>query len=146
MKLTSMTSYCLETIKEETSKMQMGGVAKALSKINRYAQFLSQPLKLEMFIPVDEEANVLREKKYIDNTDAFFKYGVALEKVLFKGFKITQSENGYYYSSRIENKVASVFWEDKTTKHWELSKGLKTIEDLVKLELELTQTAINKLS
>ena len=34
---------------------------KALKQIFSYAEFLKQPLKLEMFVPCDEDENVLGE-------------------------------------------------------------------------------------
>lgn len=33
------------------------------SKVNTYASFLKQPLKLGMFVPCDEDGNVLEEPK-----------------------------------------------------------------------------------
>ena len=67
---------------------------KALSWIYNYATFIRQPLKLEMFVPCDEDGNVLEEPKieeeYVDEhtTQIFAQYQYDLdkakEKVLFE--------------------------------------------------------------
>ena len=66
--------------------------------ILNYAKFLSQPLKLEMFVPVDENGNVLEEPnpihtfglepedyEYDDNEVEIYR--TALSNVLFEGFE-----------------------------------------------------------
>ena len=75
---------------------------KALSWIYNYATFLKQPLKLEMFVPCDEDGNVLEEPKieeeYVDEhtTQIFAQYQYDLdkakEKVLFENIPISQAK------------------------------------------------------
>ena len=69
--------------------------------IYKYAQFLKQPLNLGMFVPCDEDGDVLEKPEDYENrlpnmmteyNDEVYRYKQAKEKVLFKGFKI----NGNY--------------------------------------------------
>lgn len=99
----------------------------------KYARFLKQPLKLEMFVPVDEEGNLLEEpeqfKEWI-KSDHYFNasesvthqcrmYKKAKEKVLFE----------------FNNKYSA-----------ELIVELNTdIESIKNLEIELTPNAIKQL-
>ena len=67
---------------------------------NNFDEFLEQPLKVEMFVPCDEEGNVLEEPKkwkdYLQYPDSFdgnkewnelYDYQQAKEKVLFEGIE-----------------------------------------------------------
>ena len=51
-------------------------------KIRNYARFLKQPLKLEMFVPCDEDGNVLGEPQSAWS-DGIEQWEKAKEKVLF---------------------------------------------------------------
>ena len=71
------------------------------NKIFNYANFLKQPLNLGMFVPCDEDGDVLEKPEDYENrlpnmmteyNDEVYRYKQAKEKVLFKGFKI----NGNY--------------------------------------------------
>ena len=64
---------------------------------DNYDDFLEQPLKLEMFVPCDEEGDILEEptnyEKRLLNmmteyNDEVYTYYQAKEKVLFEGFHI----------------------------------------------------------
>lgn len=95
MKLISMTDFV-------SNYTETGCLLKEINKIRNYASFLKQPLKLEMFVPCDEDGNVLEEPKHISETEFkmfeegglykaysenLSKYEQAKEKVLFEGFK-----------------------------------------------------------
>ena len=63
-----------------------------------YDNFLKQPSKLEMFVPCDEDGDVLEKpedyEKRLPNmmteyNDEVYRYKQAKEKVLFEGFEIT---------------------------------------------------------
>lgn len=67
-------------------------------RVTNYTHFLKQPLKLEYFVPCDEEGNILR--KPADDDYSFYthknqsvneEYQEALEKVLFEGFEYTKN-------------------------------------------------------
>jgi hypothetical protein len=56
-------------------------------KIRNYATFLKQPLKLEMFVPCDDEGNVLEYipiHRFADNPEKYRRYKKAKENVLFE--------------------------------------------------------------
>ena len=93
MKLISMTFFVLQ--RDITDIKQRDSIVK-------YANFLKLPLKLEMFVPCDEDGNVLEEPKieaeYVDErtTQIFAQYQYDLdkakEKVLFEGIPIAQAK------------------------------------------------------
>lgn len=80
----------------------------ALSWIYNYATFLKQPLKLEMFVPCDEDGNIWQypptkeewewaQKDSADAEQSFkqkeYYYEKAKEKVLFEGFEYVKFIN-----------------------------------------------------
>ena len=86
MKLISMVDYVLQQCPNK--KLQFTDALSIVSIVN-YANFLKQPLKLWMFVPCDEEGNVL-VNPYAKNHDAGTKkeieqinYNNAKQKVLF---------------------------------------------------------------
>jgi len=90
MRLESMTDFVLE----QTELLYDKNQSKLIHNIVNYAQFLKQPLKLEMFVPIDNDGNVLKKptfdaymqpKEMFKQDDAYQK---AKSKVLFKGFKL----------------------------------------------------------
>lgn len=96
MKLISMTDFVLE----QTELLYESNPHKLIHKIVNYAQFLKQPLTLGMFVPCDENGNVLEEPKkdyhfMYANGQEFYPHQIdeynlllskAKEKILFKGF------------------------------------------------------------
>lgn len=66
MKLISMTDFVIQ----QRSELMFKELGKACCK---YADFLKQPLKLEMFVPCDEDGNVLSEPKPNDLNGSFFQ-------------------------------------------------------------------------
>lgn len=118
MKLTSMTDFVLE------HKHMILSNSDKYIRISKYAKFLKQPLKLEMFIPCDKDGNVLEEptmEKYgwysanhqeeqsgwmyeegeSEYNKAISKYRKAKTKVLFKVFDDIEAIN--YHISRDRN-------------------------------------------
>lgn len=97
--------------------------------VYNYASFLKKPLRLDMFVEIDDKGNVL----------GTYDPGNEDSKVLFEGFEIEMSKNrvDIYFSnynhisySRIQNNFSSP------------SKLLTTIEDLIIYSgLILTETA-----
>ena len=153
MKLISMTFFVLQ--RDITDIKQRDSIVK-------YANFLKLPLKLEMFVPCDEDGNVLEEPKieeeYVDErtTQIFAQYQYDLdkakEKVLFEEFNLNQKD-----FSKLESifcltkecfqitfftKEKGCFMDNlKTNKTYEI----KTIEDLIQFELELSESAIKQI-
>lgn len=139
-----MTDFVLEqTPKSDIDKAIM---AEDLVLIfYKYANFLKQPLKIEMFVPCDSEGNVLEEpvnynaysnelsrEDYSYNFIDCVNYRQAKEKVLFKGFEVEKFPN--FYLVCYNNKEVYVSWNNS-----------KTIESLTYLNLTLTDSAIKQL-
>ena len=84
-----------------------------LRLIENYAKFLKQPLKLEMFVPCDEEGNILEEPKIENYTQEelehsvmgcdYLDYNKAKEKVLFELNSPVAVETMNYHISRNRN-------------------------------------------
>ena len=118
---------------------------KALSWIYNYATFIKQPLKVEMFVPCDENGTVLEEPQMRPERNSFdeedmdydaqelYDYIKAKEKVLFEGFKPYED----YECAKYEE----VYVDE------EVCDGKFTVEDLIKdvgkTKIKLSQTALN---
>ena len=154
--LIPMTDFVLRIneIEKEIDQFFDSWRMKQLRIIENYAKFLKQPLKLEMFVPCDEDGNVLEEPKieeeYVDEhtTQIFAQYQYDLdkakEKVLFEGFKIYDYKlNVFFYLGR--RKTLSY---DKKRKDF-ITIGLlpETVEDLINIssQIKLSQTALNSI-
>ena len=109
MKLISMTVFVLEQSKRimnvEITHLE------SHNQIVNYANFLKQPLKLEMFVPCDDNGNVLEDiigHGMIHNySEKLKQYEQAKDKVLFDGFDIYSNgdlHNAFvtFESSRLE--------------------------------------------
>lgn len=95
-----------------------------LEKINKYANFLKQPLKLEMFVPcVDNEP--FNYSKHGNKKE----FEQAKEKVLFEGVELINDE-------LINNGV--LFWVGKF-------EGNENIENCISSNLTLTESAIKQI-
>jgi hypothetical protein len=84
MKLISMTEFVLDQGNPSNTDFQFA------DKVMSYANFLKQPLELWMFVPCDEEGNVLEEPRPQDGDDGnwnyqarFNQYQQAKERCLF---------------------------------------------------------------
>ena len=129
---------------------------KALSWIYNYATFLKQPLKLEMFVPLDDKGKICHEvilddeddleseifHKYYETENREFKN--ACLKMLFEpNFKVKYSDGD------------ALIWLDTTTVIGQLQekqdkfilsrfRNGETIEDLIGfVKLKLSQTALD---
>lgn len=101
-----------------------------------YAKFLKKPLEMSMFYPLDENGKVMFDDGI--NFERGIKFKDAERKLLFNGFSL----KGNYQSSMMTihfQDVLNVYWWDKTTQVWEISKGLKTIGDLVGFGLQYNE-------
>ena len=113
---------------------------------DNYDDFLEQPLKLEMFVPCDEDGNVLEEPKieeeYVDEhtTQIFAQYQYDLdkakEKVLFEGIEFRK--NGGVNFLTIKEDTFAFF--DFNVKFKNL-----TIEYLIQYDLQLTENAVKQI-
>lgn len=97
MKLIPMTDFVLKKYTEWVfdDNLDLNSSARYISSTQKYANFLKQPLTLGMFVPCDDNGNVLEEPKsdnYNEETRDYYyaviNYSNAKSKVLFNGFYI----------------------------------------------------------
>ena len=142
-----MTDYVLEQDKHKEVRYK---------QIVDYAKFLKQPLKLYMFIPISKNGAILKEpenvypfatnEEEIIYDEEFEEYKEAKEAVLFEGWELNQKDiselkniicitRGRIQLSffKIENQIFFDHLLNGTT------KIIRTIEDLVPQQLELTK-------
>lgn len=142
MKLISMTEFVLMQFNKEDTGIN--ALIIQYGKIVDYAKFLKKPLTLGMFVPTDENGNVLQdpnpiistlEKGEIFNREVLETWEKAKEKVLFKGLSYKFGMIGYSNDSG----WSSVFDLD--------FRPNSVIENLLndKKEYTLTQTAIKQI-
>ena len=114
-------------------------------KVMAYAHLLSQKPNIGMFVPAVCENGVWRvlelPKENLHNRDIYYKdleqYQQAQSKVIFKGCFVSEYQCTKPVDVKsITNGVAHFFWYN-TILGWHLSKGIHTLEDLVKLNLEM---------
>lgn len=126
MELISMTDFVL---KQESECIPVK-LAETINPIFHYAHFLKQPLRLSMFVPCDDEGNILIEPAKDNfsfythkNLSVQEEFKEAKEKVLFNVSK---------------EYVESNIYDDNSFFY-----GLETIEDLITGNyLTLTESAI----
>ena len=163
MKLISMTDFVLNQKQSESfnEKTFINEALISLEKIRNYANFLRQPLELEMLIPCDEDGDILDEPEdyevrlpnmMTEYNDEVYRYKQAKEKVLFEGFDLNQKdlsklENIFcltkeYFQITFFTKEKGCFIDNlKTNKTCEI----KTIEDLIEYDLQITESAIKQI-
>ena len=146
MKLISMTAFVFKqamiTVTAKSVKEDFDPVNK-LNAINRYAEFLIQPLFLGMFVPTDENGNILEEPERIHFNDGFdYKaeldvYNEAKYKVLFEGFTLDEIGKNQF--------IVNYSDEDGDERLWIMED--ETIEDLLGMnfEFELSKSSIKRI-
>ena len=162
MKLISMTDFVLS--QEQPTYLQSEEFEEAYYKLHNYANFLKQPLTLGMFVPCDENGNVLEEpnricnmnwgvKKLEDWSLNYYEYQQAKERILFEGFEIVKDnyksiEREFIYIPNTKTQI----WRKLTyhsgkveTFFFDYYDEFKTVENLIKYNLTLTESAIKKL-
>jgi len=140
MKLIENTTFGFECkSKEKNFKTRLEYLDWYEKSRNNYDLFLEQPLKLEMFVPCDEDGNILEEplaynfKSVQLFTNYNIKYQKAKEKVLFEGFELKE-ELEFVYKFKYKGK-----------EEFNVLKHDLPIEWLVGDEIELTPNAIKQL-
>ena len=124
--LISMTDYVLETA---NSKDLMETPLQKLNKHFTYANFLKQPLELWMFVPCDEDGNVLEEPEpTVMWTPRIQHYQQAKERCLFKNFEFVE-ETEHYFHLKEKGIYVFIIWKNKD----------KTIENVVTAGFELNK-------
>ncbi len=125
MKLISTTDFVLDQRKkQDTDNIRRFWASE------RYACFLKRLLKLWMFVPCDEDGNVLEDCDCISDNGCCSKrnkYQQAKERGLFEGFEMYKGNPYNEYKARAVIK-------DYFDENW-------NIERIIHWELELTPTA-----
>lgn len=157
--LKSMTDFVLDQVDlYNNDKMSVFDFA---LRVKKYAQFLKQPLKLAILIPCDENDKPLEVPERSNDwnfgiikgfseelINQWEKYQQAKERVLFKGFKVsdkTNCINGNLKVLRFEgsNQVWAETKDNKTQFRFP-NLRVTTVEDLVNYDLELTESAVKQ--
>lgn len=148
MKLISMTDFVLENAKQPYVEG-----TKYIDLVN-YAKFLKQPLKLEMFVPCDEEGDILEKPENYEQrlpnmmteyNNEIYTYNQAKAKVLFEGFYIergsTDADNMTTYL--MHNYFGEIAFKKDWKDEWEFIEDLESLSNLN--EIELTESAIKQI-
>ena len=163
MKLISCTDFVLE---QEKKGMQNTDRPLRFERILKYAKFLKQPLTLSMFVPTDDEGNVLEEITFVDQVHIYLnyeekkdyskrclEYQQAKERVVFDCVKIDNSpykdtkrllidldcQGGF----RLYNK--HIYHDGKKKKKFlPYFSKTPTIEYLIQFNLTITPNAVKK--
>lgn len=130
MKLISMTDYVDKVLTEWTDRAV--SEIDLVARLSDYKDFLKTPLTLGMFVPCDEEGNVLEEPISSDPnslSDPYFMkdledYQKAKERVIFEGFDMEMIE---------QSGILIVI------------KQGKTVEQYIPMELTLTESKAKEL-
>ena len=129
MKLISCTDKVIELVKEDFNNGEYPKF-NFRDKVNNYANFLKQPLTLSMFVPCDDDGNVLSNPK--DSTLQYQKridkYQQAKERVIFEGYKVIKFEDYY------------IIYDSHGRETWLSWNKSKTIESLINEITEVTIT------
>jgi len=145
MNLISMTDFVLEySNTHKATKMEFHSLAR------NYAKFLKQLLELWMFVPCDDEGNIIESKFYpasmsfaVEAEAYFSKYQQAKERCLFEGFELIIKPNGNRY---IQKNETIIFYNTENDNGvWRVNRKFISIEDLVPFKLLLTPTAQKQL-
>lgn len=157
MKLISMVDFVLTV----AAKMPINADDRSdyvdyMNAVENYAKFLSQPLTLGMFVPVDENGNALQGKplspapdsEWIRWENEEFEFYKAKDKVLFEGFTLSSYGNGQYSIKGLSGGFVvndGIIYDD--SQDYAPRPTSKTIEHLLQWNenLKLTQTAKNKI-
>lgn len=144
-KLIGMVDFVLELGK--TNQIDLSDEA-FIDVVLNYAKFLKQPLTLGMFVPADEEDNILEEPDrwddYVKAPESFdgnkewydlYAYEQAKERVLFEGFSLQYQSS---YTIVVDNEKHEVKFRIRDTQ-------IFTTETLVNKDLTLTPSAIKQI-
>ena len=144
MKLISMTDFVLE--QNKLLKNAPDAYDQYCKMVN-YANFLKQPLKLEMFVPCDEDGNVLITPTEHNPIYWSNEYKQALEKVLFEGFKVIGIDEDIIEIELENDNLWLDFYKNSSiifTDSYFVEFPIKIIEELIFYNFKLTESAIKQ--
>ena len=146
-KLISMTDFVIDRFNERNEDYDI--------LVYNYANFLKKPLELWMFVPCDENGNVLEEPESLkgfyetDNEGMIQecilqqKFQQAKERCLFEGLEINLFTNGrirFYNKEKELSKMYSIVFDKNG-----IIENKTDIESICKYPITLTQTAIKQI-
>jgi len=137
-KLIPLLDYVLELCRDRSFESRDSVFG---TRIENYAKFLSQPLKLSMFIVCDENEVPLEDPLHDDWYNQQFLD--AEKNVLFEGWTFEEINKSIY------NKNYDYIYFDKPNPKYYDGKNtfvLTKIEDLVKQGLTLTENAVKTIN
>ena len=147
MTLTSMTAFVLQQSENyPQSSRSFDKAIEILETVESYAKFLSRPLELWMFVPVDQNGKILSEPQMVEKRLGFDEveidynyaevvlYKQAKERVLFEGFEV-KSETPDSWIFAINGKFPRIIYK----------KGNIEFLRFFKPEITLTPTAIKEI-
>lgn len=132
MVLQSMIAF----IKEQTERLRFRDDCEFAYTVRKYAKFLEQILELRMFVPcklVDGVWVIFEEPKVTGSN--WFRWKEAKERCLFKGFEICIGNKA------VSDKNGCIILIHGNGNYSTSGKQIITIEDLVKYNFQLTETA-----
>ena len=137
--LQSMTDFVLKVVQTPNINEAIcwEQTERRLNKIYEYSLFLKQPLKLEMFVPCyygNGFPIAYTKDTLLNSMELLNEFEEAKERVLFKGFE-------HYLFRQADN-----IKHNKSSKCFSFPNynGV-IIEDLISLEVELTESAIKQI-
>ncbi len=119
MKLISMTDFVFS--QQERSKKDEIRLWDFQNEVVKYAELLNKPLELGMFVPCDEEGNVLEEPPFYQKytTTGHDKrhepYQQAKERALFEGYERYEKQSRIWVHG--ENVDPICLYKDYTVEH-----------------------------
>jgi len=150
-RLISMVDYVIHTYDQTEDSLD------SEQKMFDYANFLKQPLSIEMFVPCDLDGNVLKEPewwyRYCNGASPFMnwdeirpcqEFKQAKERCLFEGFEWNIAQFCDEPMIEITDKNDNYLVYDVEDKNFQDGEEVffLTIEDLVKYKPKLTDTAL----
>lgn len=150
-----LRTYVLE--QSESIKNAPEAFDKYVNIVN-YAKFLSMPLELKMFVPIDKNGNILKGKPLSPATDDEWdrwekeqpKFDKAKAEVIFEGFEIEtdmykQTKRSIIWMpDRIHQVYRKLEFCNGEVKTFLFNEEFKDVESLIKFNLTLTEQAIDK--
>ena len=134
--LISMTDFVLEQ-----KALKIMRLVK-LQRIEKYANFLKQPKELWMFVPCNNDGNILKEPIPFNCTDLeYSNWCEAKEKCLFEGFERSKQRFSGVEYEVIKNNDTYIYFYDTLKNKWIGVNDYKTLECLRVYNLKLTETA-----
>lgn len=131
MKLLSMTEFVLEVINADRP-CDRGAM---LDEIGNYASFLKQPLALGMFVPCDEDGNVLEEPEHYKKWHKWGSFSEHGESIVTECKKYFESKKRVLFHIEIPIDVGVIEY------HIQRNRNVEWLTNKDFPKIKLTETA-----